>query len=222
MNRFFVQDGEEYAVRHVLAIECKKSNSRPWVFFCSEPVSYDQNVGDIHGLGFSGQWFRGGHKQWRIFQRRHPWFSRNIRGRAYFEPFSSGAEANATIVKALLASVKALLELKESGFAAGLGSNRSNIVFYYPLVVLQGDLFIARLINNELVVEEVDSVPVAINYQSPSYVGQDRFTVLVAKESALARETGALDKWLEYVSQHLRKHLAVFETPEATADAADA
>src|SRR5690606_15771226 len=85
-NSFFDVSDQEHAVRHCLTIECKKSHSRPWVVFCSEPVSYDQNAGDIHGAGYEGRWFRGGHRQWKSFQARHPWFSQKHRGRAYFEP----------------------------------------------------------------------------------------------------------------------------------------
>lgn len=211
-NVAFKHDELRHTVRHVLTIECKKSISRPWVFFCSEPVSYDQDVNDLQGRGFKNSWYRGGSRQWQSFQRLHPWFSRDLRARAFFEAFSSGSEANATIIKALLGSVKALLAIKESGFGGHTSKHQPNIGFYYPIVVLEGDLYAAKLVGEELVVEEIDSVPVSLNYRSPSYPEEERFTVLVTKESSFPREIRALDDWQKRVGAHLRKHPTVFDT----------
>ena len=211
-NVFFKRDEREYVVRHVLTIECKKSVSRPWVFFCSQPVSYDQDVNDLQAAGFKDRWFRGGYRQWNTFERLHPWFSRDLRGRAFFEAFSSGPESNATIVKALLGSVKALLAIKESGFGARSSEKLPTIGFYYPIVVLEGELYAAKLVNGDLLVEEIDSVPVSINYRSPSYPEEERFTVLVTKESAFSREIRALDDWQKRVAAHVRKHPNVFDS----------
>jgi hypothetical protein len=214
-NVFFKRQRIEHGVRHVLTIECKKSLSRPWVFFCSEPVSYDQDVADVQVRGHVGSWIQGSIKQYHSFQRGHPWFSRDIRGRAFFEAFSGGNEANATIVKALLGTVKALLAIRDSGFGSHRSERQPNIGFYYPIVVLDGDLFAATLRGSNLHVEPIDSVPVSINYRSPSYTDEERFTVLVTKESALPRELRALDRWQERVAAHLKKHPEVFDiTPE--------
>lgn len=211
-NEFFNIKDARYAVRHCLSVECKKSASRPWVVFASEPVSYDQNVSDIHGAGFDGIWFRGGHRQWDKFEKQHPWFSHPLRGRAFCEPFSSSADSNQTIQKALLGSIKALIEFKAAGFAAGRHSRSGlkNVAFYYPIVVLEGDLFVATLKKGKIEADAAEAIPVSINYRSAMYSEEERHTVMIVTEKALPDAIASMDKWHGVVAAHLQRHPSVF------------
>jgi hypothetical protein len=205
-NAFFRNDGLDYAVRHCLLIECKRSASRPWVVFTSPSVSYDQNISDIQCAGANGlPWLRSNWKQLRELEARHPWFSLLQRGRAFFEPFSGGGEANQGIFKALVSVVKALVAIREAGFGGGPDQPR-NIGFYYPMVVLDGSLFVARLESSGLVVEEATAIPVSINYRSPHYAEEERYTVLIVQESVLEREIAQLDTWLQEAAEYLQEH----------------
>lgn len=208
-NAFFTKGRTRYAVRHCLLLECKKSASRPWVIFTSPVVSYDQDVSDIQTAGAKdGMWLEPSFEIIRGFEARHPWFSIPNRGRSYFEPFANSPDSNQTIFKALVSVVKALIEVRNSGF--GVGSRLRNLAFYYPLVVLEGQLFVARLESSGLVVEEAEAVPVSFYYRSAQYAEQERYTVLVVRETALEREIERLDAWLLEAAEYLKNHITRF------------
>ncbi len=86
--------------------------------------------------------------------------------------------------------MKALIEVRNSGFGAGGAhpGRMRNLAFYYPLVVLEGQLFTARLESSELVVEETPSIPVSLYYRSPQYGDEEQYTVLIAQEDAFPAE----------------------------------
>jgi hypothetical protein len=84
----------------------------------------------------------------REWEAKHPWFAPSHRGRSFYEAFSSSTEVNQAMTKGLLSAVKALIEARDAGFAAGAFSYGdpgayalSNVTFYYPVVVLEGELF---------------------------------------------------------------------------------
>jgi hypothetical protein len=193
-NAFFGQGRN--AVRHCLLIECKKSSSRPWVFFTSPAVSYDQTVNRVLCLGVeTGQWIRS-MEEMAAMQKRHPWFRKPDRGRSFFEPFSSGgSEANQTIQKAILAAINASLDAHKSKFAGAY--SWPNAIFYYPVVVLEGDLFTATLTKGAVTLRIADEVLVSVNYRSFEHPARrEQHTVLVVREMAFKKALSALDKWL--------------------------
>src|SRR6185436_7976932 len=174
-NMFFNKGKGQYAVRHCLLLECKKSSSRPWVIFTSPVVSYDQDVTGIQTAGArDGMWLELSFETVREFEARHPWFSTPDRGRSYFEPFANSADSNQTIFKALVSVVKALIEVRNAGFGSGAYGAIRNLAFYYPLIVLEGRLFVARLEPSGLVVEEVASIPVSFYYRSAQYADEQQ------------------------------------------------
>lgn len=210
-NEFFAVDRKPYAVRHCVLVECKKSVSRPWVVFTSPSVSYDQNVLDLHCNGTRGPiWRIQTVEDYSNAQDSHPWFGRPERGRAFFEPFSSGADANQTIFKALVSVVKASIEVRRSWFGGG-GRGRPSICFYYPIVVLDGLLYTATIGTAGLEIETADAVPVSLYYRSSAYSEEERYTILVVRESAFSSEIQKLDDWLAATALHLRGNKAAFE-----------
>jgi hypothetical protein len=206
-------DNRRRAVRHCLLIECKKSSSRPWVFFTSEAASYDQTVTDTlcHGIDYD-HWIPT-MDDVREMQERHPWFRDSQRGRSFFEPFSSGGnDTNQTINKAILGAIKACIEAHQTNFAAGYVGMR-NATFYYPIVVFDGELFIANLSGRDLVVTPTDSVLVSAHYRSAKYPDDQKHTVLVVRESAFNLAVQDLDDWLQYCAARLKAYPRCFAIP---------
>jgi hypothetical protein len=219
-NAFFERGGTRYAVRHCLLLECKKSVSRPWVVFTSPAVSYDQDVTQIQtGGAKDGQWFLPTSEEDLLrFEEAHPWFSTKQRGRSFFEPFGGSSENNQAIFKALVSVVKALIDVRTSGFAARhpYPGGMRDLAFYYPLVVLEGQLFTARLESSGLVVEEASAIPVSLYYRSPQYGDEEQYTVLITRETALQSEIERLDDWLLQTAAYLRDHTDRFMSPPPT------
>ena len=85
-----------------------------------------------------------------------------------------------------------------------------DLAFYYPLVVLEGYLFVARLESSGLVVEEATSVPVSFYYRSAQYAEEQVYTVLVVTEAAFVREIERLDTWLLEVAEYLKDNTSRF------------
>lgn len=75
----------------------------------------------------------------------------------------------------------------------------------------------ARLESSGLVVEEATAVPVSFYYRSAQYA-EDRYTVLVVRETALVREIERLDTWLLEAAEYLKNHTSRFsgEVPDKT------
>jgi hypothetical protein len=216
-NFFFKTGSQASAVRHCLLIECKKSKSRPWVFFVSPRVGYDGDVSNFLSHGASPGWpAAGGEKPYDELNARHPWISHEARGRSFYEAFSAGsAESNAAIQRSILASIKASIDVHEARFA-GKYDDR-NVIFYLPMIVLEGELFAAKLKPEGLIVDSVGEVAVSVHYTSNQYEHQshERHTVLVVRESALASALSNLETWLkETCAPFFRRHPEYFEVPE--------
>lgn len=193
-NAFFKVRGRTAVVRHCLLIECKKSASHPWIFCVSPDASYDPTFTNVLSNGVH---VRG--SGWFEFGQRHPWFGQRDRGRSFFEAFTKGNDRS--IQQAILASIKACIEAWESKFA-GEYEEIYNAIFYYPVVIVDGELFVAHLEGSALSVEPADQVVVSVHYRSPRYqrdyknTEYDSQTVLVVRESFLPKAVDALDEWL--------------------------
>jgi hypothetical protein len=164
-NVFFRDKGKFAAVRHCLLIECKKNASHPWVFCMSPSGSYDPTFGDVLSKGVDHHRVDNSRERME-FGKVHPWFTETDRGRSFFEAFTKGSDRS--IQQAILASIKASIEAWESEFA-GRYYGMHNAIFYYPMVVLDGELFVARMEPSGLVVGPADQVSVSVHYRSPRY-----------------------------------------------------
>lgn len=202
-NAFFTTGKLRCAVRHCLLIECKKSASRPWVFFSSPTVSYDQQVSDIASHGVARGWIRSSEEFWR-FGRQHPWFRAPNRGRSFFEAFAGTQEANQNIQRAILGAVKATIDTRDARFAAGYPF--PNATFYYPIVVLDGHLFAAQVRRGRTTITRASKVLVSVRYRSAQYTGNERHTVLVVTKPAFAGVLRALDRWLRTCALHFKRN----------------
>jgi hypothetical protein len=221
-NVFFPDKSKDAAVRHCLLIECKKSASHPWVFCMSPTASYDPNFEDVLSNGV-GHRRVDNFRERTEFGERHPWFTERDRGRSFFEAFTKGSDRS--IQQGILASIKASIEAWESEFA-GRYYGMHNAIFYYPIVVLDGELFVARMESSGLVVGPADQVSVSVDYRSPRYQRNydpaafekrmtflGRHTVLVVRESFLPKAIEALDSWLVACRERFEKDKRLFAVP---------
>jgi hypothetical protein len=128
----------------------------------------------------------------------------------------SGSTGYATFI--YLRSLKALIDVRETEFGAR-GSRRDfrDAAFYYPLVVLEGELFAARLSHGRLVVRSVPCVPASISYRSPQYPEDEHFTVMVAREQFMPRLLARLARWQEFCASYLSRQTSHFRKERAKA-----
>jgi hypothetical protein len=212
INLFFKKGRTHYAVRHCLLVECKKSASRPWVIFTSPSVSYDQRITELPCRGLRDDvWaIPKNFEEQEHWERLHPWLTSAQRGRSFYEAFGGG-DSNQAITKAILSVVKALIDVRDSQFGArGSREDFRDAMFYYPLVVFEGQLYAARLSHGRLVVHAVPCVPVSISYRSVQYPEDEQFTVMVVREHFLPRLLKRLARWQEFCADHLSRRTSHF------------
>lgn len=205
-NYEFEKEGTGYRVRHCLLIECKKSEDKPWVFFSSPITSYDPGLPRIpcRGVKRGKEWFMS--LQLRELKRRHPFASYARRGRSYFEPFRKTKESSKIIFGALTTVAKATIFMRDTEFAAG----HSNICFYYPLIVFDGNLFEAGLHGKDVRISPVDSLLVTFFYRSSKYEDES-FCIPVLTEGALRQFVDRLDEVLIYCGTSFGEELHIFQ-----------
>lgn len=197
-------------IRYALMVECKKLD-RPWVVLTSPRARYDKWIDEVDFRGL----MRGKEQLQRLpwhedlelpdLAAVHPYFTREMLGRSFFEAFRSSKEsedeaegqtgAGATnaqsrsaqtweasrIFGAIATSVKATLAMHADQFGGAPGQS---ICFYYPLVVVDGLLFEGYLEGDEVEVKEVDSTIVSFFYASPKY-GHHKFAVPIVRFGVL-------------------------------------
>ncbi|MFZ5643495.1 MAG: hypothetical protein ACOY46_07885 [Bacillota bacterium] len=205
-NYEFVVDEDSYYVRNCLLIECKKSESRPWVILSSQKEVYDLSYETVPHLPSRRFIDRS---DYDILEEIHPFGKYLLRGRSYFEAFKSN-ESGEMIFKAITTAVKATLYTMKKRFAAGDNS----ICFYYPIIVFDGVLYQATLCDGKISTEEVDSLLLTFLYESSPYIN-GQFTVPILKEKALPMFLEGLEKsLLEYGKIAERKAHQAFKRVE--------
>lgn len=188
-----------YFVRNYFFIECKKSDSKPWVFLSSPKGEYDGelsllpcSVDNTIVLSF---------QDYDMLETIHPFSTNNMRGRSYFEPFKNN-ETGETIFRALNSAVKSTLYYMNKNKE---DSHNYDISFYYPLIIFDGKLFEAYLKNGDIKVKETDIVLVSFNYKSKNYHGEC-FTVPVIKESALNNFLDNIENSQEFIGKTIESY----------------
>jgi hypothetical protein len=133
-----------------IVIECKSSKDKPWVLFSSgEPSSGLWKFGILSELAWA-----------RISRRisgedsdpipKLPWFSKDRNGHGVAVAFGSGKDP---AYKALLSALKASIDCAKHQFASGF----QNLRFAFPVIVLDGSLFEARIDPaGDIGVQEID------------------------------------------------------------------
>lgn len=203
-NSTFVNDFKETVyVRNYLVIECKKNNDKPWVFLSSEKNEGDPNLKNIFLYPFKPSLVPLFQESIITIGHSHPYVFNRLLGRSYFEAFKSGNEANEMIFKAVSSVTKATIYFdKDKG-------NMHNICFYYPVIVVSGELFEATLNDeNDVNVKQVDSV--LLSYHHKSANEERNFLIQVIKEKTLEKYLNELESTYEVVSNEVESRYHLF------------
>jgi len=174
-------------VRHCFCIECKKSKN-PWVFLSSPKNSYDPDYDKIPNLP-KREFLEKSHLD--IIKKKHPMGNTNSVGRSYFEAFKCSSQG---IFKAITTAVKSTLYNIDKEFASG----DLSICYYYPLIILEGDLFQCVLNNKRLEIEKVDSVFLSFLYESKNRENS-KFIIPIISESEVQKFFSKMDKVLDFI-----------------------
>ena len=193
-------DGKTCFIRNCLLIECKKTTNKPWIFLSSSKSSYDPDFYDLPSIPevnilSSDEWYQ--------FEKIHPFCMYEVSGRSYFQAFKNN-ENSEMIFKALTTAVKATLHNMKSGF----GRVKNDLCFYYPMVILDGDIYQAVLINGQITVQQVNSVLVSFLYKSPIYEKSRGFAIPVINEEVLPVFIDRLEAANSFIANIVQQHIA--------------
>lgn len=154
-------------VKNVLVIECKKQETKPWVFFKQNNVNVDPITLNIscNGEGGGGCAYEFFEKN---FNRTH-YFNKPLYS-YYLHPFSSRDDETRPnpIFKAITQVVMAFAFYMNQDQEFLNMTDSKQISLFYPVIVLDGRLFSANISNeefNEYNLTEEDHISLLINYE---------------------------------------------------------
>lgn len=187
-------------IRNCLLIECKKTTNKPWVFLSSSVSAFDPDIFNLPSIPNVNilsliEWYK--------FARIHPFSMYDVFGRSYFQTFKNN-ESSEMIFKALTTAVKATLYCMKSG----LGRMKDDLCYYYPMVILDGDIYQAVLINGQITVQQVNSVLVSFLYKSPIYEKSRGFAIPVINEEVLPVFIDRLEAANSFIANIVQQHIA--------------
>jgi hypothetical protein len=196
-------------VRHCLVVQCKRSQKWPWVVFTSPRSGYDRGYKklDVRGIAQGSPWLEQTIQD--VFDKNHPLYTSPRLGRAFTELFRKTDEtkdADENIFGALVTAVKATVAVRNAAFAARYNS----IVFYYPVVVFEGDLWESYLERQNLRAEKTERVTVSLFYESPKYPSEGMLVPIVTPQE-LPKFLTELETVLIALGAHFEKHLGWFD-----------
>jgi hypothetical protein len=187
----------------MLSVEIKKSE-KPWIVFTSK-----RKMGDIlGGYGLIHHTHNVDPDQFtaRDIDRAHPSINYKYFGRNGYVAFSGN---NSQIFSAIVSATKASIEehrLAEEHKEA-YDENSLDVVFYTPLVVLDGKLFSACLdMKGEIELQEAQHIAYKFNYMSPSYE-QHSYLVDIVTLDGLSTYIDKQEGWLESMLKTLSSKL---------------
>jgi hypothetical protein len=192
-------------VRNFLTVECKKVTAgKPWVIFSSPVTSYDAYTRTITLTGLKPNVQLDAELLSSVAVYHPYWLSSRL-GRSYYEAFKGGPDTERSpnmIFKALTTAVKATISRIDNYRP----TDKGEVTFYQPLVVIEGELYEAFLGDNkEIVVTREKWIPISFRYNSPHYQPR-RLTVVVIEEPHLSefikRLKEALDAWVIVLDQN--------------------
>ena len=169
-------------VRYCLVIECKKLD-KPWVFLTTRPGGYDPTFIEnaVSGLPleqrFSTTRMAVGPPLKEELERIHPYYNATEVGRTYFEAFKE-SDQSSRIHGAVLTVLKAFLATAKEQFAAAA---HSSVCLYYPVILVDGRIFQARLNHGAIVSDEVPVSILTVHYTSPKYPAEAHRVAVVTK-----------------------------------------
>ncbi|WP_340400619.1 hypothetical protein [Paenibacillus sp. FSL H8-0079] len=176
----------------IFPIELKQANQHPWIFFTTEQNVYEK-FHDFYSIIKHESGFNSSHgNRIRFIQEITNYQGRLAR--SFYEAFTRNAGRD-DIFKALTGVVKALEHLYESSYLRPReGSGDINDIedddpfyshflqLYEPVIIFRGELFEARVDEEDVIVKDTDYVLVSFNYISPYYNRESSYLVHIVKE----------------------------------------
>jgi hypothetical protein len=158
------KDNGQTEYENTLIIECKKSAQKPWVFFKQDSITpsvLDMNIikyGNCNiGLGFFDKGFSKG---------MHP-FCNYPMHTCSLVAFSKGGESN-QIFHAVEQVLSALTFFTDRAKRQIDQSDRNwspRVVVVYPIIVFDGQLVSASIVDDQMVIDEVSVIQYRINQE---------------------------------------------------------
>lgn len=192
-----------------LIIEVKKSE-KPWVVFCQ-----DYKNKRHRGLGWGILNFTdnvtSNQLTYNNINKENRFANHDFYGTSYHEAFKEPSETS-QIYSALMTSCKAAVDIKKRNSWKKEdkkydASKNHHIDFFLPIVVLSGKIFQATLdLEGEISVEEVDYVPVKLNYSSKNYK-ESSFYPEIVNLNGLKNHLQRIEKWHKYMFDEMLKNI---------------
>lgn len=156
-----------------LVVECKKSD-KPWVFFTTAEHNTSSRSGRLIQLTSPVRnlfWPESSPHTVIPFDELsslHHYFHEKERARTFHEPFKNTAQHAPMIYTAILSTIKAVL------FYLAQPSMHDVIGLYYPVVIFDGPLFVAKVgQQKEITLEEVQYLQLSHHYTLPAKTRTD-------------------------------------------------
>ena len=177
-----------------LIAECKKSE-KPWVFFTTEEKYEHGRLGSLIYSRVKGTPLFTSYDQESALIpdsdlcSSHHYFQFKRQARTFYEPLKNQDKAahSTTIYTAVMSAIKAtLFRWADTAYEKWIG-------LYYPIIILAGDLFDARIGPGKTVsITKTDHVQLSFHYMQPdprinSKLSRRQFTVDVIHEDYLAQ-----------------------------------
>lgn len=200
------KDEPHISVWTMLSIEVKKS-TKPWVIFSSKRGKWEVGIPSGFGLPHYSHNISNKILSYQDIMQKFPSFleTENI-GRTAYVAFTK--EENPKIFSSILSSIKANIDWHKTTENVGEDYSKTSIdlVFFMPVIVLEGKLFEANLIESEMKVEEVSSFPLAFHYASPNYKPEPHLIDIVTME-ALPEYLQSQKDWISNIFKTIKKNV---------------
>jgi hypothetical protein len=148
IHRFSKGENFQYT-KSIMIIECKKSDDKPWVFFCSPDYQEEPWAGNVTYLSDFNLYFSKAHRHsllgqiFKNLKRNHYNDTSIPLSTGYHEPFKSH-DAKSEIYRAV-ESVLTFLSYACENESSKLTISGSETTFYFPVIVFDGILFEAMV-----------------------------------------------------------------------------
>ncbi|KJD38482.1 hypothetical protein QD46_18640 [Paenibacillus polymyxa] len=181
-NPVSVLSSDYFELHFVMPIEIKLANKKPWVFFSSETTPFEQLMNNQiikSSVGFKSEH----HLYYELIKNHGTTLNENL-GRSFYEAFSGNGSRD-DIYKALTGTIKTLEHLIEDCSHDEEKSEEYSsryLYLYEPTILVKGSMYVAKIENENILIEETDYVQVAFNYLSPNYKKKDYIVHVINHE----------------------------------------
>lgn len=168
-------NGTKFKLFPKLIIECKKAEKHPWVFFTREKQAVDKPhrlIKQVSNFGVNRPFRLPNHKFYYDFDYLGNeidfiglnTFSWKTKATSYCQAFRDPNKENQVYkaIRSLLRNLRIIKNKQNKSLSQGQWSEII-LEIYFPIIVLDGNLFEGYLDKEELEINEIDYIPLVIN-----------------------------------------------------------